>query len=431
MGSVFISYEEEDRDFAEALMYRLEQNGVQICDHNNLPYPADGWCEEVDQAIRHVVALIVIMTPAARASELVSYEWIFALGVGIPVLPVVAKECTLHPRLTKPVCFDFTDQTARPWVALVEAVQKAITETEPHRVPIPHGTSSYVREAIKALDSANPNDREGAIDNLAQSDHPVAVEALVGALSHPLQDVRIFAALARGNAGDARAIPHLLEALQCEEVEICRRAVSALGNIGDASVASQLIEFLHRRPEGTRHTITEALVKMSSASVPALQEVLREKNEEMKVWAIRTLKRIGEAAVPSLIQALQDEERAVKVYAIGALSEIGGPAAISSLIEVLESESEEWSIRDNAAEALGKIGDVAAVPSLIRALSYNEESARREAARALRQIGSSAVPQLVEALRSAEGELRRRITAQLRSIGTPEALSALNTRSRR
>lgn len=150
----------------------------------------------------------------------------------------------------------------------------------------------------------------------------------------------------------------------------------------------------------------------------------------MKVWAIRTLKRIGVAAVPSLIQALQDKERAVKVYAIGALSEIGGPAAVSSLMEVLESENEEWSIRDNAAEALGKIGDIAAVPGLIRTLSYNDESVRREAARALRQIGSNAVPQLVEALRSAEGDLRRRITAQLRSIGTPEALSAINTKSR-
>ncbi len=60
-------------------------------------------------------------------------------------------------------------------------------------------------------------------------------------------------------------------------------------------------------------------------------------------------------------------------------------------MEILESESEEWSIRANAAEALGKIGDVAALPSLIRALSYDEENVRREAARALRQIGSSAI----------------------------------------
>lgn len=114
MGSVFLSYEEEDHNFAEALMHRLEQNGVQICDHKNILHPTDDWYSEADQAIKHAAALIVIMSPAARTSELVSCEWIFALGVGIPVLPVVAKDCTLHPRLTKLVCFDFTDQTTRP-----------------------------------------------------------------------------------------------------------------------------------------------------------------------------------------------------------------------------------------------------------------------------------------------------------------------------
>lgn len=139
-------------------------------------------------------------------------------------------------------------------------MRKAITQVEPHRVPIPRGTPSYIQEAIKALDSANPDDREGAIDNLAQSTYPVAVESLVGALSHPLQDVRIFAALARGEAGDPRAIPHLLEALQYEDITICRRAISALGNVGDASVVSRLIELLHHRPEETRRTIAETLV---------------------------------------------------------------------------------------------------------------------------------------------------------------------------
>src|SRR5579859_7511439 len=100
MGSVFLSYENEDRDFAETLMSRLEQNGVQACDHKNIPYPSDGWYSEIDQAIRQAAALIVIMTPMASASESVTYEWIYALGADIPVIPVVVKDTVLHPRLT-------------------------------------------------------------------------------------------------------------------------------------------------------------------------------------------------------------------------------------------------------------------------------------------------------------------------------------------
>ncbi len=75
----------------------------------------------------------------------------------------------------------------------------------------------------------------------------------------------------------------------------------------------------------------------------SLQNMLHEERVERKVWAIQTLKGLGTAAVPSLIQAFHDKERAVKVYAIGALSDIGGLPAVPSLIEALESESEDWS----------------------------------------------------------------------------------------
>src|SRR5579884_3613971 len=391
MNSVFLSYEGEDRDFAEALILRLAQHGIAVCDQKTVPYPSNGWYTEIDQAIRHAAALIVIITPAARASELVTYEWIFALGVGIPVFPVVAKDTLLHPRLTNLSCFDFTNQTTHTWNALIEALQKAITEAEPHRVPIPRGTPAYIQEAIKALDSANPDDREGAIDNLAQSDHPVALEALIGALSHPLQDVRIFAALARGEAGDVRAIPELLDALRQKDEGIVDRAIIALGNIGDVKVAPQLMDILNHRWDRTRYLITNALQKMGDAVVPMLQHMLHEESTERKVWAIKTLKGIGYPAVPSLIQALHDKEQAVKVYAIDALRDIGGPAGVPGLIEVLASENEEGSIRNIAAEALGEIGDANAVPVLIRALSDNEDRVRRAAAKALRQIGSDAV----------------------------------------
>jgi len=86
---------------------------------------------------------------------------------------------------------------------------------------------------------------------------------------------------------------------------------------------------------------------------------------------------------------------------------------------------------ENAAEALGKIGDTSAVLSLIQALSYDDDSVRRTAAKALRQIGSGAVPRLIEILGTTEGDVRRHIHTLRKQIGTPEAMSAINTKSRR
>ena len=430
MSDVFISYKDQDSDFAESLILHLKNKGFFVLERKTSPSPEKSYIS-IEQAIRNASILLTVMTPAAKASETVTYEWIFALGAGIPVFTIVRQETELHPRLTVLPHFDFTDPLTPPWEALIEAIEGIVKHLEPHRVPTSHtATPSYIRMAITALDSANAEDRAGAIDNLAQTDHPVAVEALVGALSHPLQDVRTLAALARGNARDIRAIPELLATLRLQDEEISNEAIIALGNIGDATVAPQLVDTMHRRWDRSRYLIADALEKMGSAVVPILQNMLHEENKERKVWATQTLKGFGTAAVSSLIQALQDKERAVKIYAISALSDIGGPDAVSSLIKMLTSDSEEWPIRSNAIEALGKIGDVSAVPSLILALSYNDDGVRRNAAKALRQIGSSAVPSLIEILGTAEGDLRRRINTLLKQIGTPEALSALNTKSR-
>lgn len=431
MGYVFISYENGDHDFAEALIYRLKNLGISVWEQPDVSHVPEERYTVIEQALRNASVFVVIMTPTARASKSVTYEWIFALGVGVPIIPIVLKSTILHLRLTQLSRFDFTNHTTRPWDAFLDAVQKTITEVEPHRILLPRGIPSYIQEAIKALDNANPDDREGAIDNLAQADHPVAVEALVGALSHPLQDVRIFAALARGKTGDARAVPELLNALDQKDEGISNDAIIALGKIGDVTVAPYLIHTLYRRWDRSRYLSADAFEKMGDATVPVLQNILHEEIVERKIWAVQTLKEIGEAATPSLIQALQDKERAIKVYATGALSDIGGPATVPSLIEVLASGSEEWSIRENAAEALGKIGDTSAVLSLIQALSYDDDSVRRTAAKALRQIGSGAVPRLIEILGTTEGDVRRHIHTLRKQIGTPEAMSAINTKSRR
>jgi HEAT repeat protein len=126
---------------------------------------------------------------------------------------------------------------------------------------MPLGTPAYIKEAMKALDSANPDDREGAVDNLAQSDHPVAKEILLGALQHPLYDVRILAAIAIGQRKEPRAIPGLLEALECDDNAVCRKAIQALGTIGDTTTAPHLLALLREGREGTRYLITDALVQ--------------------------------------------------------------------------------------------------------------------------------------------------------------------------
>jgi len=125
---VFISYQHEDNDFAEALIRRVEKEGFPIwIDHDSLP-PADDWREGIDKALREAFALIVIMSPTAKASEYVTYEWTFAWGCGIKVFPVMFKFTPLHPRLKALQYLDFTNRGARPWNELMNALKIAASK---------------------------------------------------------------------------------------------------------------------------------------------------------------------------------------------------------------------------------------------------------------------------------------------------------------
>ncbi len=134
MKQVFISYQHEDGDFADILISKVKEAGfITWIDADQLRAGTD-WREGIDHAIKDACALIVIMSPAAKASEYVTYEWSFAWGVGIKVIPVVFRHTPLHPRLETLQYLDFTIRTARPWDRLLETVKEAVDMPNPPRI---------------------------------------------------------------------------------------------------------------------------------------------------------------------------------------------------------------------------------------------------------------------------------------------------------
>jgi hypothetical protein len=114
---VFISYKHEDGDFAQLLIYKIKEAGFETWVDSDRLHAGEDWRVGIDAAIKDAVALVVIMTPEAKTSEYVTYEWAFAWGAGVKVIPVLYKETTLHPRLETLQYLNFTSRTARPWEA--------------------------------------------------------------------------------------------------------------------------------------------------------------------------------------------------------------------------------------------------------------------------------------------------------------------------
>lgn len=132
---VFISYSTSDTDFADVLRSRLESAGHTVwIDRGRISGGTD-WRLEIDEGLERADAVIVVMTPSARNSEYVAYEWANALGRGRRVVPPLVLEPTDLPARLAPLHYlDFSNPRQRPWedlqTALAGRVDPAAMVTE-------------------------------------------------------------------------------------------------------------------------------------------------------------------------------------------------------------------------------------------------------------------------------------------------------------
>src|SRR2546421_5809397 len=133
---IFICYQHEDSDFAQVLINRIEKAGFDTWIDDNHLQAGEDWRTGIDQAIKDAFALIVVMSPKAKSSEYVTYEWAFAWGAGVKVIPVLYKETSLHPRLDALQYLNFTDRVVRPWETLINTLT-ILANTSSHSSTLP------------------------------------------------------------------------------------------------------------------------------------------------------------------------------------------------------------------------------------------------------------------------------------------------------
>src|SRR5262249_39920071 len=106
-----------------------------------------------------------------------------------------------------------------------------------------------------------------AANALASIARPSSIKSLIAALEAPRSDVCQLAAGALGRAGDARAVPSLVDAARKRKDEFDAMA-GAMGAIRDRASVPFLVSNLRRK------SAMYALVNIGSRAVPALIEKL-------------------------------------------------------------------------------------------------------------------------------------------------------------
>lgn len=130
MGHIFVSYARRDTEFVQRMNEKLREADFEIWTDSALA-PGTDWRLEIDEAIRNAFALIVVVTPESKTSEYVTYEWAFALGIGIRVIPLAVKPTRLHPRLEFLQHVDFINFEGEdfPWERLIDGLQRLRDES--------------------------------------------------------------------------------------------------------------------------------------------------------------------------------------------------------------------------------------------------------------------------------------------------------------
>lgn len=132
MPHAFISYSRDDEDKAFALDSRLKSAGIETFVDDVVLRAGDEWRDTLQGALDSAFAVIVVCTQSSVASHEVSFEWAYAMGQGIPVIPLIYEpNCPLHTRLQVLQYLDFSNPRKRPWHRLVNLLLEARSKYRP------------------------------------------------------------------------------------------------------------------------------------------------------------------------------------------------------------------------------------------------------------------------------------------------------------
>jgi HEAT repeat protein len=225
---------------------------------------------------------------------------------------------------------------------------------------------------------------------------------------------------------------------QGEEKRIRERIMGILLSLQGKTVVWRLMDHLAQESNArVRKILSDTLVRQGKAAVPVLLEHLEDKPWFVVRNAVAILGEIrDQEAAPHLRHLLDHKDVRVRRETIRALTKIGGQSAVGILLQTVEDGDQD--LRKQALLSLGAMKNTAAVPTLLRIVEttdpmMKQAEVKREAIKALGEIGSAeAVPILTAILgrrkfwrRTIYNELRTAAAQALGDIGALPAVSHL------
>ncbi len=214
--------------------------------------------------------------------------------------------------------------------------------------------------------------------------------AEVLAISHRQPARRAGAAVRLGYMSGYVGRDALRDALQDPDLDVRLAAARALAQRGDASMTLPILDALALPGNWPLQRATEVLVALGPGAIEPLRAFLRGRgNEDNDPGIAVALGVLGlleaRQAAPDALRFLRHFDADVRVAAVRALGGMGSSDSAVALGERLRDPA--WQVRSVAAKALGQVGTASSVAGLGDALTDSAWWVRCNAAQALYDIG--------------------------------------------
>ncbi len=215
-----------------------------------------------------------------------------------------------------------------------------------------------------------------------------------GAIAQQIQDLRHADAARRRRAAEAlavsdeRALYPLLKALRDESPGVQDAAMRALIEIGGEVTAYMALPLL-RENAYLRNTSMIILRRIGAPSAPLLRTILRDKDDDIRKFAVDTIADIGTCDFPHDIARLleSDPNPNVRSAAAKAIGVLAYREALPLLITALKDE--EW-VCISALETLALLKDESSIGAVAALLGHPADAVRYAAVEALGSMGFAA-----------------------------------------
>jgi len=231
----------------------------------------------------------------------------------------------------------------------------------------------------------------------------------------------------------ASEVETLIQQLKTGDDDSRVRASDELGFAGAAAASQALVDALTDPLEDVVLNATYALGAIGGPAIPAMRKLFLEGAEAPRRPLVYALGAMGPVATDVLLEGLDSPHEMVRcgaAYALG-LNQRPSHDTVAALSKAAQDASP--AVRYTAIDSIGQIGKIASsgVDVLIDRLSDAEAETRFNAALALARIGPearAAVPRLQELFLDPNRYVRGYAIEALHRIGTPEALDAIINR---